>query len=666
MPSDIITAQGKADTAQLLRQGLALHQTEQWDRAKACYERVLLSQPNNADGLHLLGVLTYQMKNPLGALELIGRAIKVKPQDANFYSNLGAVFIELKRFEDAVASFDKAISINGQYADAYFNRGTALADLKHYERAIESFDKAIALRVNYAESYLNRGNALQQLEQHQRAVQSYDQAIYFKPDYVEAFHNRGNALKKLNLLEESLSSFDKAIHINANYFESLISRGAVLIDLGRLIDALESYNKVISIKENSPKAYYNRGNILKDLGRLQEAVESFDRAINIDPHYAKAFYNRANVLSDLGYFDRAVASFDKAIGIKPDYVEAHCNRGLALQELRKLDDAIASFDGAIGIDSEFVPAHWNKSIALLQDGRLQEGWASYEWRWKSKDLVDRARTFLQPLWLGQDGIRGKTILLHAEQGLGDTLQFCRYCKLVTQLGARVILEVPQALAVLLQNLDGVTQVVVQGAALPAFDYQCPLLSLPLAFKTSIDTIPLAQAYLSCTAQKRQEWLDRLGPRTKKRVALAWSGRAVHRNDHNRSISLQEILKHLPKGFEYVSLQKELREGDLDLLANGQIKHFGDEIVDFTDTAALCELMDLVISVDTSVAHLAGALGRKTWILLPYASDWRWMIDRDDSPWYESVRLYRQGEDRQWESVLQNVSQQLSEFGFQAQ
>jgi len=233
--------------------------------------------------------------------------------------------------------------------------------------------------------------------------------------------------------------------------------------------------------------------------------------------------------------------------------------------------------------------------------------------------------------------------------------------MVAQLGARVILEVPQALAPLLQNLEGVAQVVILGAALPTFDYQCPLLSLPLAFKTSIDTIPVSQAYLSCTTQKRQEWIHRLGPSTKKRIAIAWSGRAVHRNDRNRSIGLQDILKHLPTGFEYVSLQKDLREGDLDLLAHSPIKHYGNEIADFTDTAALCDLMDLVISVDTSVAHLAGALGKKTWIMLPYASDWRWMIDREDSPWYPSVKLFRQSADRQWESVLQSVSQQLSEL-----
>jgi hypothetical protein len=252
--------------------------------------------------------------------------------------------------------------------------------------------------------------------------------------------------------------------------------------------------------------------------------------------------------------------------------------------------------------------------------------------------------------------------LHAEQGLGDTIQFCRYAKLVKALGARVVLEVPQALLRLLSGLEGVDVLTEKGQALPAFDYHCPLLSLPLAFKTDMTNIPSPKPYLAASPQKCEEWARRLGVKGKPRVGLVWSGRTEHQNDHNRSLTLEQLLPILPVGCEYVSLQKEVREADKPVLEGCDIRHYGEELKDFTDTAALCELMDLVISVDTSVAHLAGALGKSTWVLLPYAPDWRWLLDRDDSPWYESLKLYRQAEDSSWGPVLERVSKDLQGLG----
>jgi TPR repeat len=391
-------------------------------------------------------------------------------------------------------------------------------------------------------------------------------------------------------------------------------------------------------------------------------VASYDRAIEIKPDYADAYSNRGIALKDLKRFEEALASYDRAIEIQPDYAEAYSNRGVALQELKRVEEAVASYDRAIAIQPDYASAYWNKSLALLLVGQFDQGWKLYEWRWKRDTFTTPKRNFPHPLWLGAEDLADKTILLHAEQGLGDTIQFCRYAKLVKERRARVALEVPKALLSLLSGLEGVDVLIEKGQALPAFDYHCPLLSLPLAFKTDLTSIPSPKPYLAASTQKCEEWGQRLGVKRKPRVGLVWSGSTVHKNDHNRSLTLQQLLPYLPVGCEYVSLQKEVREVDKPVLEGGDIRHYGDELKDYTDTAALCELMDLVISVDTSVVHLAGALGKSTWVLLPYAPDWRWLLDTDASPWYASIELYRQAEDLSWGPVLERVSKDLQGLG----
>ena len=280
------------------------------------------------------------------------------------------------------------------------------------------------------------------------------------------------------------------------------------------------------------------------------------------------------------------------------------------------------------------------------------GFIDYEWRWKlEKNKLDQ-RIISKPLWLGKDSLKGKTILLHSEQGLGDSIQFCRYASLVKNLGAKVLLEIPEHLTHLLKNLDGVDILIEKGNSLPSFDYHCPLMSLPIAFNTELNSVPNSDAYLKASEAKIEIWSKLLGLKTKTRIGLVWSGNANHKNDRNRTISLQELVEILPTQLEFICLQKEIRINDKENLENSCIKHYEKQIIDFSDTAALCHLMDLVICVDTSAAHLAGAMGKPTWILLPYVPDWRWLLDRDDSPWYNSVKLYRQNEDRAWAPVLE--------------
>jgi Tetratricopeptide repeat/Glycosyltransferase family 9 (heptosyltransferase) len=350
------------------------------------------------------------------------------------------------------------------------------------------------------------------------------------------------------------------------------------------------------------------------------------------------------------------------LAVKVDYAEAFNNRGVALQEQKRLDEALTSYDQAIVLKPDYADAHWNFSLLRLLTGDFERGWAESEWRWKNASLDLSERTFSQPLWIGAEAIDGKTLLLHHEQGLGDAIQFCRYVPLVAARGARVVLEVDRPLRQLMSGLAGVSHCLCKGEALPNFDMHCPLLSLPLAFGTLLETIPSTTPYLSVPAPV-QDWEAKLGPKDRLRVGLVWSGNPRHRDDIKRSIELNALSSLFDVAATFVSLQKELRAGDAALLRErSDIISLGQSFENFADTAALISCLDLVISVDTSVAHLAGALGRPVWILLPFVPDWRWLLDRDDSPWYPTARLFRQTNTRDWHSVVDHVRTALNEFG----
>lgn len=498
-----------------------------------------------------------------------------------------------------------------------------------------------------------------QTRNHQRALDLISKAIALSPNDASFYSNLGLVLKELNQLDAAISSFDKAIALQPGYAEAYNNRGNVLKELKRLEEAIASYDQAIALKENNADAYNNRGVTLKEMKRWDAAIESFDQAIASRADFAEAYSNRGIALKELNQPGKAVECYDKAIALKPGYAEAHSNRGNALRELKLLDAALSSYDRAIALKPDYAEAHWNKSLALLLGGELKKGWREYEWRWQYDAFTSPRRNFAQPVWLGKESLFGKSILIHCEQGLGDTIQFCRYAARVAELGARVVMEVPRVLVGLLNGLEGVDEWVVAGDDLPDFDFHCPLLSLPLAFATTLDNIPSAQAYLHAEPEKIRPWKNHLGPETRPRVGLVWSGSPGHKNDHNRSITLEDLLPYLPSGLDYISLQKEVRDTDLaSLEKQSLIKHYGDSLTDFTDTAALCALMDIVLCVDTSVAHLAGALGKPTWILLPFRPDWRWLLDRSDCPWYPSARLYRQTAPGDWASVLEQVKEQL--------
>lgn len=554
--------------------------------------------------------------------------------------------------------YQQVLDRQPDHHDALHFMGVIALQSKQPDLAAALIGKAIEINPEQAAAHASLGNALKDLRRFEEAVASYDMAIAIDPANAEVHFNRGNALKKLKRLDEAIGSYDRAIAARPGHAKAHANRGAVLNELKRTEEAIASYDRAIAIRPDHAGAHFNRGNALKDLSRMVEAVASYDRAIALKPGNAETYCNRGNALMGLNRLEEAISDYEKALAARPEFGEACSNLGSALIQLNRVDEAIARYDQAIKIKPGHANAYWNKSLALLLQGNFKDGWELYEWRWKNENSQLKPRNFPQPLWLGQESLKEKTILLHGEQGLGDSIQFCRYATMVKASGARVLLEAPKALTGLMRKLAGVDELIEKGKPLPAFDYHCPLLSLPLAFKTDSNSIPSSTSYLSSDSDRRSEWSRKLGVTKKIRVGLAWSGRKTHKNDHNRSLALDEMLRYLPAQFEYISLQKEVRESDWATLRTSNIRHFGAQISDFTDTAALCDLMDIVISVDTSVAHLAGALGKPTWVLLPHVPDWRWMLEREDSPWYPSMDLFRQDGTRHWAPVLERVAIKL--------
>ena len=646
------------ETASLIRDGLALHRQGRFNEAGVIYKQVLAIDQNNFDALQLMGTLCAQNKNLENAIAFLDSALKINPNHVASLVNRGNALMTLKQYGRAAESYQHANAIDAHIAENHFNLGVAFQELGRLEDAVAAHTNAIELHSAYPQAYLNRGQALQGLGRRADAVADFQYAIRLRPDHAQAYRARGRALQDLESLEEALSSYVYALEIDPDCAEAHADLGDVQQRLMRFEQALASYSRAIEIKPDYAHAYSSRGVALQELGHLGEALLSYMRAIELLPQYPQAYNNLGNALLGLKRTEEALDSYGRAIELKPAYAQAYCNRGNAFADLNRLEEAVAEFDRALAIDPSLAEAYLGKAFATLLRGDYQQGWPLYEWRWERETTRKKKKIFTQALWLGIENIQGKTILLHAEQGLGDSIQFCRYAKLVKALGARVLLEVPKPLTVLLSGLEQVDVLIEKGDPLPAFDYHCPLLSLPLAFKTELQSIPNASPYLFSTADRRKVWSERLGFKTRFRVGLAWSGSTINKNGNHRSLALSDLMAHLPTDIEYVSLQPQVRESDKGVLELSSIRHFGQQIDCFADTAALCDLVDMVLSIDTSVAHLAGAMGKPTWVLLPHAPDWRWLLERTDSPWYPSLKLYRQNAQRRWEPLLEYVADDL--------
>jgi tetratricopeptide (TPR) repeat protein len=545
------------------------------------------------------------------------------------------------RLQEAASIYQRILSLDPKNFDALHGLGILYGQAGYLEEAVRLIGEACTVQPDNFLVHYNRGKTFQELKRLEDALWSFDTALALKSDYVEALINKGNALNDLRRHEEALLSLDKALALRPDSAESHYNRAIALECLGRHEEALNAYDKAIALNPGYAKAYLNRGNVLKSLEHHDEALASYSAAIALKSDFAEAHNNLGTSLEALKRYEEALSAYDRAIVLNAKSVEFHINRGHVLQSLQRYDEALVSYDEAIGLEPDVAEF--------------------YKWRWKARIT---GAYFSEPLWLGERSIAGKTILLHAEQGYGDSIQFVRYAQMVEALGANVILWVPGSLVSLFKTLNGSFRLFTKRDELLPFDMQCPLMSLPLALGTTVPGIPAQIPYLFADPNLQRQWQPRLGPRRGPRVGLAWSGSPQHKNDSKRSIPLRELQPFLDLDVEYHSLQKELREEDRAAIAEfTQIRSHEEELGDFADTAALIAEMDLIITVDTAVAHLAGALGKAVWIMLPYVADFRWLIERSDSPWYPTARLFRQSGSGNWRSVMDKVRSELHKMNF---
>ncbi|MFC5509568.1 tetratricopeptide repeat protein [Massilia jejuensis] len=624
------------------------------------YGQALALSPGNVDALYNRGNVLEHLRRYDEALASYRRALELAPRDVAAWTNLAAVLLRLERHDEALASCERALALAPAHAQAMVNLGNILVAQGRHEEALAAYDRARTRHPGHLEARINHAKALRMLSRFDDALAAYDTILAAAPDAAEAWHGRANVLRHLRRRAEALGNYQQAVVLDAQAPVLRVSLGHLLIELGKLDGALKCFDIALALDAALPSALNGRGIVLQRLRRLDEAMACFERAVDIDPDFTDSLLNRANVLQDLGRSEEALAAYDAVLAQTGDSAATWNNRGNVYEAMLRYEDALACFDKAIAIQPGYAPPHWNRALLNLQHGNLRDGWRGYEWRWNNEVLSCYAekRTTPEPVWDGRDALEGKTILLYAEQGLGDTLQFCRYAALVKARGARVVLEVQAPLRALLAKLEGADLVVAKGEPLPAVDYQCPLMSLPLAFGTELHSIPAPHAYLASDDTRLAQWEARLGARVRPRVGLVWSGNAQHANDHNRSLPFAQLARLFDLDCQFVSLQKEYRDADRALLDASPVLRMDTYLNDFADTAALCRQMDLVIAVDTSVAHLAGALGKPLWLLLPQVADWRWLTVRDDSPWYATARLFRQPAKADWNGVIDAVRSEL--------
>ncbi len=645
--------------------------------------------PNHADALHLIGLIAYQAKDYTDAVTLIRKAIVSNPQAAPYYSHLGLALHMQGKLEEAVTAYEQGLKLDPEFAEVHNNLGNLLQAQGKLDAAVSRYQRALAIRPDYAEACSNLGNALTVQGKLDEAVRCCERALAINPMSAEAYNNLATALRAQGDVTNAILRYREAIALKVDYVAAHFNLGVLLQLQGQLADAEIQYQTTLDLKPDYAQGHYNLGvlhqmqNKLKEAhrcfgtaltlnpdyfqahnnlgailelqGKTSEAVDHYRRALVLNPSYAEAYYNLGHALQSEGLLDDAIANYQQALKFKRDYIEAYNNLGSIFELQGKLAEAVAHYKQALAFNPEHAGAKFNLALLQLLLGDIAGGFNNYEWRWHS---FCTPRGFLQPQWRGEP-LNGARILLHAEQGLGDTLQFLRFLPMVQAAGGSVILEVQAPLRRIAAQLGGVSTLLTCGEPLPPFDWQCPLMSLPSALGITSTTIPAPERYLSIPEDALRKADTLPWPAQGLRVGIAWAGNASHTKDRYRSLPLDLLNPILRmEGIHFYSLQ--MGPGTAQLAACEEpITDLRDVIEDMADTAALMTHLDLVIAVDTSVVHLAGALGKPVWVMLPSAPDWRWLLNRDDSPWYPTLRLFRQPRLNDWRAVVHRVCEQLS-------
>jgi tetratricopeptide (TPR) repeat protein len=506
---------------------------------------------------------------------------------------------------------------------------------------------------------LRRARAAHEAGDAAKADRLYAAVLDEEPQNFDALHGRGRLHCDCGRYDSALALIQAALRLDPAHPEAFSSLGLVFYYLRRLDHALKSFEAGLRIAPADAELLNQRGVALLELGRTGEALASFERALEADPALLDALGNYGNALLKLNRPTDAIAVYDRALAVVPHNAGLLTNRAIALRKLDRPQEALMSVSRALAAKPDFAQARFVDSLVRLTLGDFRAGWRAYESRWQGRNLSSQRRNFAAPLWLGEGALEGKTILLHAEQGFGDTMQFARYAPLVAARGARVVLEVQRELVRLLSGMPGVDAVIGRGEALPSFDVHCPLLSLPLAFRTELETIPAPVPYLGA-ADADIRARGALLPQGRPRIGVVWSGDPAHDNDANRSMRLTTLMPLLAKSdVDFVSLQHKMRDEDKAVLKDcPNLFCFNESFRDFADTAAVIAGLDAVISIDSAVAHLTGALGKPLLLMLALGADFRWLRERADSPWYPSARLFRQQRFGDWSDVIECAAQDL--------
>ncbi|HOL69834.1 MAG TPA: tetratricopeptide repeat protein [Bryobacteraceae bacterium] len=628
------------------------HQAGRFEEAEAIYRRILASDPTNVDALHLLGMALAQTGRRDPAIDLIGRAIAANPAIPAFHNNLGTVLQAEGRIEEAVRSFRRALDLDPAYAEAHINLANCFQSLKLLDQAVAHYREALRLKPGFAEAHNNLGNALAALGQAPEAIACYYEAVRLKPGYAEAWVNLGAVLKEQGRLEEAASCGRRAIECRQDLAEAHSNLAAVLVAMDRFEEAEAEALRALELKPLLAEANVNLAAVRLQQRRLEEAAACARRAIELKPEMSEAHMTLGDVFIAEERAEEALACYRRALELKPHGAEQHNKVGYALQRLGQFREALERFEEAVRLAPKLVDAHVNRAMAWLQAGDFERGWAEYEWRWRSREFS--RRVLPRPRWDGS-AIPGRTILLHAEQGLGDTVQFVRYVPLVKAVSqARVVLECQPRLVPLLETIEGVDEIVPAGSPLPDYDVHAPLLSLPGILGVRPARVPYLRVPPERIERARLDAGDRF------RVGLAWAGNPKHRHDRARSIRLSALarLAEVPYTAFY-SLQRGPGSEQLEDLPPGfEVTALERESGDILDTAAAILNLDLVITVDSLIGHLAGALGKPVCILLETSPDWRWRLGTDHSEWYPTARLFRQTRRGDWDDVVERAAAQL--------
>jgi tetratricopeptide (TPR) repeat protein len=659
--------------------GNALKGLGRVDEALACFHQAVKLHPSLPEARNNLAITLGENGRPDEAIDHFERLLKKHPNIPEAHNNLGSILSKQGSPHAAAACFRRALSLNPGYVDAYINLAYALNHAGVFDEAIVAFHHVLRLAPRHPGIYAALGSLFRKQGKLPEAEDCFRKAVGAAPESADALYRLGIVCSERGRPDDAARCFRKALAMKPDQFIGHNNLGHALQDLGEYDAAIVSFQTAVELEPLRPELHNNLGSVLGDRGDLDQAVAALTHALALEPDYPEAISNLGIIVMEQGRLDEAVALFRDTIARAPDFAKGYNNLGIALRRQGLLGEAVSSYRTALeksdrrpgalsdeprisDLDSirfrETVA--FNLAMALLARGDLREGWQHYESRWGTRQFARAKRHPDRPQWRGEPAA-GKSVLIHAEQGFGDTLQFCRYAPLAAERGLRVILAVQKPLVRLLNSLPGVEQVIAQGDALPETDLSCPMLSLPLAFGTTIETIPSASAYLHADKAQVDGWTSRLGPRRGLRIGLVWAGDSrlhapgLARVDARRSMAPETLapLFDVP-GVAFFSLQKAgpAAPADFPLIDNM------GEMDDFADTAALIATLDLVISVDTAVAHLASALGKEVWIMDRHDPCWRWLSNRRDSPWYPSLRLYRQPCPGDWDSVVRLVAHDL--------